>query len=160
MVLSRNENDRTFAFGWPDPSDRSLRRTCRFSPGSLHEILNPPNPNGGYSLLYSSETYVGMSGGPVFNDRGEIIGIHGHGKEPTIPFNQGIQVNDLKSSADKRQIQVFVRSHDPTSLASRTPPSSACLTPNIYQDYTRDFKSAALGDDHSGGRGNLLLPDD
>jgi serine protease Do len=154
-----NKNDRTFVFGWPDPGDRSPRRTCRFSPGNLHEILNPPNPNGGYGLLYSSETYIGMSGGPVFNDRGEIIGIHGRGKEPNIPFNQGIKANDLRSEAGKHKLQVFQSSIELSSLASRTPPPAACLVPNIYQDFTKDFKSAAIGDKPSGGDGNLLIPD-
>ncbi len=154
------QSDRTFVFGWPDPGDRSPRRTCRFSPGKLQNILNPPNPNGGYGLLYSSETYRGMSGGPVFNASSEIIGIHGRGKEPNVPFNQGIQVNALTSEAGKHRLQVFLPSFEPSSLAARTPPSTACLTPDIFKDFTRDFKAAALGDDHSGGRGNLLLPDD
>jgi serine protease Do len=157
---SMRQSDRAFVFGWPDPGDRSPRRTCRFSPGNLQNILNPPNPDGGYGLLYSSETYKGMSGGPVFNDRGEIIGIHGRGKEANVPFNQGIQVNALASEANKHRLQVFVPSFEPSSLAARTPPSTACLTPDIFKDFTRDFKAAALGDDHSGGRGNLLLPDD
>ncbi len=154
------QSDRTFVFGWPDPGDRNPRRTCKLSPGNLQEILNPPNPNGGYGLLYSSETYRGMSGGPVFNARGEIIGIHGRGKEPNVPFNQGIQVNALTSEAGKQRLQVFVSSFEPSSLAALPLPSTACLTPDIFKDYTRDFKAAALRDDPSGGRGNLLLPDD
>ncbi|WP_019498776.1 S1 family peptidase [Pseudanabaena sp. PCC 6802] len=158
-LVDFNKNDRTFVFGWPDPGDRTPRRTCRFSPGNLQEILNPPNPNGGYGLLYSSETYIGMSGGPVFNDRGEIIGIHGRGKEPTVPFNQGIKARDLKSEAEKYKLQVFQSSIDPSSLAAIAPPPAACLIPNIYQDFTRDFKSAALGDKPSGGDGNILIPD-
>lgn len=157
---SLQQRDRAFVFGWPDPGDRSPRRTCKLSPGSLQEILNPPNPNGGYGLLYNSETYRGMSGGPVFNAKGEIIGIHGRGKEAKVPFNQGIQVNALTSEAEKHRLQVFVPSFEPSSLAAQTPPSTACLTPDIFKDYTRDFKAAALRDDHSGGRGNLLLPDD
>jgi serine protease Do len=157
---SLHKSDRTFVFGWPDPVDRRPRRTCKLSPGNLQEILNPPKANGGYGLLYTSETYIGMSGGPIFSDRGEIIGIHGRGKEPNIPFNQGIQANALTSEANKHRLQVFAPSFEPSSLAARTPPSTACLTPDIFKDYTRDFKAAALRDDHSGGRGNLLLPDD
>ena len=76
---SLQKSDRAFVFGWPDPGDLNPQRTCKLSPGNLQEILNPPNPNGGYGLLYSSDTYRGMSGGPVFNARGEIIGIHGTG---------------------------------------------------------------------------------
>ena len=34
----------------------------------------------GYQLLYSNSTDVGMSGGPVLNDRAELVGIHGRGE--------------------------------------------------------------------------------
>jgi Flp pilus assembly protein TadD len=33
----------------------------------------------GYSLIYSNNTLPGHSGGPVWNDRGELIAIHGQG---------------------------------------------------------------------------------
>jgi tetratricopeptide (TPR) repeat protein/S1-C subfamily serine protease len=33
--------------------------------------------NGGYNLVYTSISYAGMSGGPVFDTNGNVIGIHG-----------------------------------------------------------------------------------
>jgi tetratricopeptide (TPR) repeat protein len=33
----------------------------------------------GYSMVYSNETLPGQSGGPVWNDRGEVVAIHGMG---------------------------------------------------------------------------------
>lgn len=35
----------------------------------------------GYQLLYSNPTWPGMSGGPVLNTKGELIGIHGKSRE-------------------------------------------------------------------------------
>jgi tetratricopeptide (TPR) repeat protein len=51
----------------------------------------------GYSLLYSSQTQPGMSGGAVFNEDGKVIGIHGKGdrllnSNEKIGYNSGISV--------------------------------------------------------------------
>ncbi|WP_371416430.1 tetratricopeptide repeat protein [Dolichospermum sp. UHCC 0299] len=37
--------------------------------------------DGGYNLVYTNSTVKGMSGGPVLNPKGELIGIHGRGDE-------------------------------------------------------------------------------
>jgi S1-C subfamily serine protease len=60
----------------------------------------------GYSLIYSNNTLPGHSGGPVWNEKGEVIAIHGQGDVDTklaktindevrvkTGFNLGITVN-------------------------------------------------------------------
>jgi S1-C subfamily serine protease len=44
-------------------------------------VANPINTEqgNGYSLIYSNNTLPGHSGGPVWNDKGEVIAIHGRG---------------------------------------------------------------------------------
>lgn len=42
--------------------------------------------DGGYTLFYDNATLPGMSGGPVLNEKGEVIGIHGKA-EPAIDVN-------------------------------------------------------------------------
>ncbi|WP_353932114.1 tetratricopeptide repeat protein [Okeanomitos corallinicola TIOX110] len=37
--------------------------------------------DGGYNLIYTNPTLKGMSGGPVLNQQGELIGIHGRGED-------------------------------------------------------------------------------
>lgn len=39
---------------------------------------------GGYTLAYSVPTLQGMSGGPLLNQQGELIGIHGRGEPATL----------------------------------------------------------------------------
>jgi hypothetical protein len=66
----------------------------------------------GYSLIYDNKTLPGHSGGPVWNDRGELIAIHGQGdvdrnSQATINadvrvktgFNLGITVNTFTKLA-------------------------------------------------------------
>jgi tetratricopeptide (TPR) repeat protein len=50
--------------------------TYRFVPGTISANASQPLREG-YSLAYTNPTSGGMSGGPVFNEQGEIIGIHG-----------------------------------------------------------------------------------
>jgi Tfp pilus assembly protein PilF/V8-like Glu-specific endopeptidase len=49
----------------------------------------------GYSLLYSNNTLSGMSGGPVLNEAGQVVGIHGKGDRDQgikTEFNAGIPI--------------------------------------------------------------------
>jgi tetratricopeptide (TPR) repeat protein len=63
-----------------------------FRQGKL--IANSTKPlSGGYSLIYSANTLVGMSGGGVFNDEGGLIGIHGKGDIDTT-----YKADDLNSN--------------------------------------------------------------
>lgn len=45
----------------------------------------------GYSLVYSNNTLPGMSGGPIFNDEGQLIGIHG--RADTVSQKQEATLN-------------------------------------------------------------------
>lgn len=42
-------------------------------------------------MVYTNVTRAGMSGGPVFNDDGKVVGIHGlaEGREVVLPGYQG-----------------------------------------------------------------------
>jgi len=66
-------------------SDNSIVENVRVSPGIIQTIGDSTSKDG-YSLGYSSKTYVGMSGGGVFSANGKLIGIHGRG--------EAIQSND------------------------------------------------------------------
>ena len=72
--------DRLVISGWPNPDDDSARRTRQSVNGQLTAVLNRPSTDGGYSFLYNNGTRRGMSGGPVMNVAGELVGIHGRGK--------------------------------------------------------------------------------
>jgi S1-C subfamily serine protease len=97
--------ERIYVSGWPLPKNATSedrKRVQRY--GELKQILNPSDPNGNYSLCYSAETAPGMSGGPVFNSKGEVIGIHGAGKnsrQGCIDTSLGIKIDDFIKEQEK-----------------------------------------------------------
>jgi len=54
--------------------------------GQVLANANQISVDGGYTLFYDNATLPGMSGGPVLNEKGEVIGIHGKA-EPAIDVN-------------------------------------------------------------------------
>jgi S1-C subfamily serine protease len=63
-------------------------KAFRFTEGKVSMVLKNQSLPNGYSLGYTNDVQVGMSGGPVLNSKGELIGINGRLKYPI----QGIEV--------------------------------------------------------------------
>lgn len=84
-----NSTDRVYVSGWPDPEKekdpfgncrgRVARRVRRLAWGPITRMIEPSEGENGYSLFYIDQTRPGMSGGPVFDSNGFLIGIHGRG---------------------------------------------------------------------------------
>lgn len=64
--------------GYPT-SGNSIADTIRISPG-LIQTLSDGKRSDGYDIGYSSQTYVGMSGGALLSKDGLLVGIHGRGE--------------------------------------------------------------------------------
>ena len=84
--------DRIFASGFPIYRDRSLITTFeiglqafRFTEGFV-SILPAKSLNKGYQLGYSNDIVVGMSGGPIFDEAGFLVGINGRIKNRDPDF--------------------------------------------------------------------------
>ena len=68
-----------FVYGYPLPTTTVGKRIARFLRGEV--IANASTYiKDGYQLIYSNPTLPGMSGGPVLDSEGNIIGIHGRGE--------------------------------------------------------------------------------
>jgi hypothetical protein len=68
------QGDNIFVSGWPIIDGSSNQQV---TPGQITGFRT--GDANGYELTYSNPTGGGMSGGPVFNAKGQVIGIHGRG---------------------------------------------------------------------------------
>jgi tetratricopeptide (TPR) repeat protein/V8-like Glu-specific endopeptidase len=66
-----------YAAGFPtNTSTVTSSKLYRFLEGKITANASQPLDEG-YSLVYSNSTLPGMSGGPVLNEQGEVIAVHG-----------------------------------------------------------------------------------
>lgn len=72
---------------------------------SLMPIKSLPE---GYSLAYTNQTQPGMSGSPIFDARGRLIGIHGRGKYRDPGF--GVYIFEDGSEPQPAELKVMVQS--------------------------------------------------
>jgi tetratricopeptide (TPR) repeat protein len=97
-VVTLGDSDRAavgseiFVFGYPANvlnNKYGSNRNFEFSPGFVTSRLD--NHPRGYTLRYNAVTRGGMSGGPVFDPEGRVIGIHGEGDRDydTVADGQG-----------------------------------------------------------------------
>lgn len=119
--------------GYPLPSTGSTEREYAFTSGQVINIRSS-NPEG-YTIRYDAITRRGMSGGPVFDVSGRVIGIHGQGdtvgivsneavgrqEEVKTGLNSAIPINtfiDLMSEADMEKSDVKIDNEPPENQDS------------------------------------------
>jgi serine protease Do len=70
-----NQGDSIFVAGWPKVTAAITQPTLQVTDGRV--TGRQQGDTAGYELTYSNPTAPGMSGGPVFDANGRVIGIHG-----------------------------------------------------------------------------------
>jgi S1-C subfamily serine protease len=91
--------------GYPGSLRDESDRFYRFFPVSIVAVLPTPTENG-YSLVYNGEALTGMSGGPVLDQNGFLIGIHGQAfidPRTGSPSVYAVPINTYKQLAQKAQ---------------------------------------------------------
>ena len=93
-----------FVAGYPKPGYNITVPIFTITDGRVASLVKQ-GARDGYGLAYSNPTRAGMSGGPVFNEAGEVVAIHGRkegeldGSAPTGAWvNLGIPINYYKSA--------------------------------------------------------------
>ncbi|MCP9909902.1 trypsin-like peptidase domain-containing protein [Cyanobium sp. BA20m-p-22] len=90
--LEINIGSRLYVGGFPLPTSAVPSRLFRFLEG-LSIASTSKGSVSGYELLYSNPTLPGMSGGPVMDARGLLVGIHGRAEtDSQLTEQQGVAV--------------------------------------------------------------------
>jgi S1-C subfamily serine protease len=73
-----------YTYGWNAVGTRLKSRGLQWLDGKITGQLPTYNSSDGYSLAYTLTLIHGLSGSPLMNEDGEVIGIYGSGEENSI----------------------------------------------------------------------------
>ena len=124
------EGQNVYFAGYPGELRQEDNRYYRFFTANLVGIL-PKSTENGYSLIYSGEAFPGMSGGPVFNKNGLMIGVHGEANIHAVSggtSNYGIPINSYQQAIAKLNSQPANESQPAAS------PTPAAEPPEVIVD--------------------------
>jgi len=114
-----------YVAGYPLPIAFGSERKLEFTGGIVSSRLD--RKSSGYGLRYQAVTRRGMSGGPVFDADGSVVGIHGQGDTVgTVKSQWNGQIEEIKTGLNSAiPIDVF------TALLSQTKPNGWDILSNI-----------------------------
>ncbi|NTW21249.1 MAG: tetratricopeptide repeat protein, partial [Nostocales cyanobacterium W4_Combined_metabat2_030] len=105
---------------------------------------------GGYELVYSSITFGGMSGGPVLDSQGRVIGIHGKTEgEAAIDNNSSSQETIQLGNSLGIPVSTFLALA--TRLNTQAQKVETTPTPELNQQKVKSIQTAILSVDVSQG---------
>ncbi|GCL40394.1 tetratricopeptide repeat protein [Dolichospermum planctonicum] len=141
-----------FTLGQIYSKETGLLRTTQsdFSSNSLGIAQSAVSLTGGYELVYSSITFGGMSGGPVLDSQGRVIGIHGRTEgEAAIDNNSNsketIQLGNSLGIPVSTFLALATRLNTQAQKIETTPP------PELNQQKVKSIQTAILSVDVSQG---------
>jgi S1-C subfamily serine protease len=129
------ELDRIFVAGFPKPTASVPTIEFTISPGDVSTLIDPNQAREGYFLRYTARTRLGMSGGPVLNDRGQLIAIHGQADElgglaiPIQPYWNAISALSQPTAVAAAPVTPPVPSASPISPSPKPTTPQPVATP-------------------------------
>ncbi|MTJ19335.1 tetratricopeptide repeat protein [Dolichospermum sp. UHCC 0299] len=161
------DNEYTFTAGYPRLGEKSpwrftlgqiyskeqgLFQTTQsdFKNNSSGTAQSAASLTGGYELVYSSITFGGMSGGPVLDSQGRVIGIHGRTEgQAAIDNNSSSGGNIQLGNSLGIPVSTFLALA--TRLNTQAQKVETTRTPELNQQKVKSIQTAILSVDVSQG---------
>ena len=184
---SPNNDDLVFVGGFPGRENiNSPLWQWQLNPGFILDresgksiTQNNLSFSNGYDLYYGNISYGGMSGGPVFDTDGQVIGIHGRAEstdKSILGGSLGISIQSFTGLLDKLQVRpglLKITKNSPTTLNDRDRQTVLTALNNIPQPEagadgkrwlaygnqltrTLQFEKAIVAFDKAIGKGEVL----
>lgn len=107
--------EKVYAAGFPlyEHDDSSVNtipmgiEAFRLTQGEV-SLIPPKSLPDGYLLGYTNDTKIGMSGGPIFNTKGFLVGVHGRGKYRDPDF--GVYTFEDGSEPSPEMLETMINS--------------------------------------------------
>jgi tetratricopeptide (TPR) repeat protein/S1-C subfamily serine protease len=155
--LTLKEGDEVFSAGFPVEINSSALQKLVLRTGRVSLLLGRPL-KGGYRVGYTNEVDKGMSGGPILNSTGRVVGINGIHAQPLwgdpYIYEDGSQPNDalrdrMRKSSWGVPIETLARLEPPvippevlqnqptnTRVTTKSIPPATTLVDNIAKEIT------------------------
>ncbi len=159
------EGQNVYFAGYPGELRREDNRYYRFFAANIVGIL-PQSTENGYSLVYNGEAFPGMSGGPVLDRTGRLIGIHGEANIQALTggvSNYAIPINSYKQAIAKPlDTQPTIETaKTPETEATPTAENAEPETPEVTVDVTlAEDKPQASNPESNSEDENILQPNE
>jgi tetratricopeptide (TPR) repeat protein len=117
-----------YVAGFPLPTAAITTSIFNFTEGKVTANANRPLADG-YAIVYSNTTLPGMSGGPVLNENGELIGIHGRTDAESSQGTDNPEINIKTGYSLAVPINTYLSL---TNRIAATSPTTTKLTADDY----------------------------
>ena len=142
-----------FVSGYPLTAEENQQRHWEFTTGTVTSIRDTATE--GYSMRYQALTRRGMSGGPVLDTSGRLVGIHGQGdvigsvknESSSIPeplktgFNAAIPIQNFTASLEDREL-----TEETLVVDNGKPDKQDEVNAEATKDYVEGIELLAQGD--------------
>ena len=132
-----------YVAGFLAPTRAISNSVLNFTPG---EITANGSQGDGYALIYDNNTQEGMSGGPVMNEKGELVGVHGRtDKDPNkfkTGLSLGIPINTFLRLSAKVGVDVGVR--PPNTPVATAPKADDFYIQGVNKSEKKDYRGAIV----------------
>jgi len=118
-----NARIRVYVSGWANPDPVSIKRQYVLIPQEITRIVEKPKDE--YSLVFNTPTIAGMSGGPILDEQGRLVGIHGQSRFDSITKATdflGIPIEIYLRNGSSTAKRIRPKPVEPPSTTPSSPP--------------------------------------